>query len=641
MKIFEPISLGPLRLKNRLLMTAMSTRLAGRKGQVTDDLIEYYGRRADGGAGMITVEEATVHPQLPHVRNGLSVAGDDTISGLARLTGRIHQGGAAASLQIGLYFRSHVNGFPRYAVSKDSPNYGPECVELDHEDIAYLAGLFGRASDRARLAGFDAVEVHACHGCLVSEFLSPFWNSRTDEYGGKPGRFRFALDILEAIRGRVGPDYPVLFRISGSEFYEGGFTPEDGLDLSKLLDQNGVTGISVSGGLGHVNHIAIPPSDVPRGLFLPLAANIKAVVKVPVIVANSLTPDMAEQALEDGQADLIGLGRPLIADPEWPRKVRAGNIHEIRQCIRCNQGCFGGLQDTAMKGVTCLYNPQAGRELERELSPAPEKLKVVVVGGGPSGCEAARVAALRGHSVTLLEKEDRLGGQFILAAVPPRKEDFSRLVDFYRAELDRLKVDIRLNTEASPDTLDKWGADAYILATGSLPLVPPIPGVDKPHVHTAHQVLGGRVDIAAGPAVVIGAGATGLETADWLSERGLGVTVVEMLDAPGRDIFPGLGVKESLLARLAQKDVAILTGHRAMSIEKDEVIVSDRPLRGGGKEKRIKAGFVVLGLGGRSEDCVSQCSLPGSGPIIRVGDCECLGNALNAIHTAFDLVKSI
>ncbi len=637
MGLFDPFSLGPLQLKNRLVMTAMSTRLAGPRGQVTEALTAYYERRAAGGVGMVTVEEASVHPQLPHVRNGLGVYGEALTAGLSNLTDRIHLAGAKASLQIGLYFRQQLNGFPRYAVSLRSPDYAPDCRELTKDEIRYLTGLFGDAAARTRRAGFDAVEVHACHGCLVSEFLSPFWNRRTDEYGGTPGRFRFALEILDAIRSAVGPDYPVLFRISGSEFYEGGLTPEDGRALSVALEAHGVTAINVSGGLGHVNHIAIPPSDVPRGILLPLAAGIRKVVNVPILVGNSLTPEMAEQALLDGSADLIGLGRPLIADPDWPLKVKQGRLNEIRSCIRCNQGCFAMLRDQGLSAVTCMYNPQAGREMVRTIVPAERKRTVAVIGGGPAGCETARVARLRGHEVTLFEKEGRLGGQFNLASVPPKKQDFALLVKFYENELPRLGVTVRLETEVTPELLDTLKADVFVLATGSLPIVPRLPGVNLPHVVTAHRVLSGEVQAGSGPVVVIGAGATGLETADFLSEKGKTVTVVEMLDAPGRDIAPGIGVRESLLARLAEKKVSILTGHRAMSIEPNAVIVSDRPLNGGGDEKRIPADLVVLGLGGRPESEVAQCAMGAPGLRLHVGDCDCPGNALSAIHQAFEL----
>ena len=644
MKLFEPARIGPLELKNRLVMTAMSTRLAGPRGEVTDRLTEYYAVRAAGGVGMVTVEEASIHPQLPHVPNALGVYGNHLLPGLRNLTGRIHDAGARASLQIGLYFRQAVNGFPRFAASADAPDCGSGCMQLTPDEIRYITGLYTDAAIRSREAGFDAVEIHACHGCILAEFLSPYWNRRTDGYGGdRSGRFRFALEILEGVRRGLGSGYPVIYRISGSEFHPGGFTPEDGIALSCALERGGVTAINVSGGLGHINHISIPPSDVPRGILLPLARGIKSAVKVPVICGNSLTPEMAQQAVSEGMTDLVGLGRPLIADPEWPLKVREGRPREIRACIRCNQGCFGGLRDLKTPGLTCLYNPSAGRELERAVHPAAVKRKVAVIGGGPAGCEAARVARLRGHDVLLIEKEGRLGGQFNLAALPPKKDEFTGLAEFYANELPRLGVEVRLNTEATPEMVGMLAVDIIVVATGSTPVVPRMPGTDLPHVTTAQDVLAGKVMIDKSPVAVIGGGATGLETADYLSERGLTVTVIEMLDAPGRDMMPGIGVREALLARLVEKKVGILTGHRAMAIEPDAVVASDRPLKGGGNEIRISAESVVFGLGNRAEETMSRLETACGcrNVLCGVGDCRFPGNALNAIHAAYDLAATL
>jgi NADPH-dependent 2,4-dienoyl-CoA reductase/sulfur reductase-like enzyme len=293
--------------------------------------------------------------------------------------------------------------------------------------------------------------------------------------------------------------------------------------------------------------------------------------------------------------------------------------------------------------VTCLYNPAAGRELERTVHSAGVKRKVAVIGGGPAGCEAARVARLRGHDVLLFEKERQLGGQFNLAALPPKKDDFSRLAEFYTNELPRLGVEVRLNTEATPELMGALSVDAIVVATGSTPVVPRMPGSDLHHVRTAHEVLAGKTTIGKSPVVVIGGGATGLETADYLSERGLDVTVIEMLDTPGRDMMPGIGVREALLARLVGKKVRILTGYRAMTIEPDAVVASDRPLKGGGNEIRISAQSVVFGLGNRAEETISRmepvCSCRTL--LCGVGDCRFQGNALTAIHAAYDLAATL
>ncbi|MGD2125789.1 MAG: FAD-dependent oxidoreductase [Desulfobacteraceae bacterium] len=643
MVLFEPVRLGPVELKNRLVMTAMSTRLAGPKGQVTERLIKYYVSRAEGGVGLITVEEASIHPQLPHIEHALGVYEDDLIQDLRRLSQRIHEGGASVSLQIGLYFRQHVTGYARYVASVKAPGAGPESRELTPDEIHFLTGLFAQAARRAREAGFDAVEVHACHGCIVSEFLSPYWNRRTDAYGrDRSGRFRFPLEILTAIREKVGSDFPVIFRVSGSEFHDRGFTPQDGIAFSEALEEGGVTAINVSGGLGHINHIAIPPSHVPRGVLLPLARGIKEAVSVPVIVGNSLTPELAIQAVESRQTDLVGLGRPLIADPEWPLKVQQGRLEEIRSCIRCNQGCLGGLRDQKIGRVTCIYNPQAGYELERPIIPSKNRRRVVVVGGGPAGCEVARVARLRGHEVILFEEKNRLGGQFNLAAAAVHRRDFLKLPEFYANLLSRIGVDARLGIRATSELLESFKAEVYVLATGSVPIRPGIPGVELDHVTDAHGILDGTITLSdRDPVVVIGGGATGLETADFMSEKGMQVIVVEMLDSPGRDMTLGIGVRENLLDRLAGRKVRILTGHRALAIHRDAVVVSDRPLVGGGNEFKIPARRVVLAVGTKPDLGIGPSDGANQGVWYRVGDCESVGNAMDAIHAAFELARQI
>jgi len=476
----------------------------------------------------------------------------------------------------------------------------------------------------------------------TAEFLSPFWNLRSDAYGESlEGRFRFSLEILQGIRKRLGENYPVLYRISGSEFTPEGSTPEDAVAFSQALEENGVTAVSISGGLGHVNHIAIPPGDVPRGLLLPIGKSIKSKVSVPVIVANSMTPRLAQEAVEKGMADLIGLGRPLIADPEWPRKVENGRLDEIRECLRCNQGCFGGLRDPGRPWISCIYNKVAGREFECCIQEAENKQRIVVVGGGPTGCEVARVSRLRGHEVILLEKSDRLGGQINTASMPPKKGDFKRMVDYYEGELQRVGADVRLNTPATTALLDDLNPDAVVVATGSTPLKPSIAGAAKPHVVSAQAVLSGNVKIDKGPVVVIGGGATGLDVADFISDDRIAITIVEMLDAPGRDIYQGIGVREGLLNRLEEKNTTILTGRRVVEILDDAVRISDRPLMGGGTEAYLSAKAVVLAIGMKPVDAFIQPESQGTINWYRVGDCVNPGNAFEAIDQTFELALRI
>jgi NADPH-dependent 2,4-dienoyl-CoA reductase/sulfur reductase-like enzyme len=449
------------------------------------------------------------------------------------------------------------------------------------------------------------------------------------------------LEILRSIRSVLGPDFPVLYRISGSEFAEEGFVAEDAVALSKALEADGVTAINVSGGLGHLNHIAIPPGDVPRGLLLPIGKQIRSAVHIPVLVGNSMTPELAQEAITGGMADLIGLGRPLIADPEWPHKVEQGRLDEIRHCLRCNQGCFGALRDPKRGRISCLYNPLSGHEFEHPIEEAGTQQRVVIVGGGPAGCEFARVSRLRGHDVVLLEKEDRLGGQIHLASVPPAKADFNQLISFYTKELNRLGVDVRLNTAADPRLLKSLQGDVYVSATGSTAVRPPIPGAEKPHVFLAPDVLAGRFPIKTGPVAVIGGGASGLETADFLTTKDLSVSVIEMLDIPGRDMVAGAGVREGLLQRLSEKGVKIYCGHRAMKILEKSLIISDRPLIGGGKLTSLPAAAVVFAIGMQPHVAFGPEDIPEKALHYRIGDCSDPGDALQAIHQAFELALKV
>ncbi|MCC8027589.1 MAG: FAD-dependent oxidoreductase [Clostridium sp.] len=638
-KLFEPFQLGTLQLRNRVMMTSMSTGFADRGGLVTQKLIDYYGARAAGGAALITVEMVDLHPQLIHVRKGLLLTGEHQIPGLRRLTDRIHREGARASVQIGGFFRPGSTGLIRYSTDEITPE-GEPSLAMNKEEMSFFTSMLVRGAQRLRDAGFDAVEIHAVHGSLLSEFLSPYWNKRTDEYGGSPeNRVRFLVEIARALRKTMGEEFPILFRISSSEFTDKGYQTDDGAMYAQALESAGVTAISLSGGLGHIDHIGISPSYIPRGILLEGSGIIKKAVKIPVIVANGLTPETAEQALAEGKADLIGLGRPLIADPEWPNKVREGRV--FRPCIRCVQACIGSLRDIRNECIDCIYNTSVGREGTNELAQTETPKKVVVIGGGPAGCETARVCALRGHQVTLIEKEKELGGQFRLAALPPGKADFLLMFRYYQDILKELGVDVRYNITADAAFLKELDADVYVLAAGSTPSIPPLEGKELPKVSTAHAYLSGELEIEEGPVVIIGGGATGLETAHMFVEKGIDVSVVESLNAVGRELTASVGPKEYLLEDLQAKGCKFYTSSRAVRITEEALIVSDRPLIGGGKETSIPARWILFAAGMRPRRSLLNEETAKLGRWLAVGDCENPGNAYHAIHDAYRLALTI
>ncbi len=639
--LFQPVSIGTLTLPNRIIMSSMSTRMAKTGGGMTDRLIEHYCRRARGGASLITVELADVHPLMPHLRQTLWLHNDAAVEAMRPLTDAIHENGARASIQIGVFFRPVMAGLCQYTASLKSPEAQPHAQELTAVELDRLGDVIAMGCLRAKRAGYDAVELHGVHGSIMEEFLSPFWNRRTDGYGGtREKRMRFPLEVLEKTRRLTGDDFPIIFRICGSEFHPEGTTVEDAVAFARAAEERGLNALSLSGGIGHIDHLAISASYEKRGMLLPASRAVKENCRIPVIVANALTPQMACDAVAGGDADIIALGRPLLADPDWPRKMKEGRMEEIRPCIRCNQGCMGGLRDASLPHIFCLTNPQMGRLMQDTPPAAEHPLNIVVVGGGPAGCEFAHTAAVRGHHVTLLEKENRLGGQFRTASVPPGKADFRALSDYFEVVLPRAGVDVRLNTEAGLQMLRNMQADVVVVATGSDPVLPSVPGMELPHVCLAVDVLKGRV-VPEGTVAVLGGGATGLETAHLLAEQGHAVTVVDMLQEFGRDIVAHVGVREKLLHLLEEAGVKFMPRRRVKSVTASGVELDERPLFGGGNVELLPADSVVVAMGQRPAVALFR-ELEASGiRCLAVGDCARPGNALAAIHAAYDLALSL
>ncbi len=639
--LFQPVSIGSLKLPNRIIMSSMSTRMARTGGGMTERLIEHYSRRARGGAALITVELADVHPLMPHLRQTLWLHNDEAVAAMRPLTEAIHKNGARASIQIGVFFRPVMAGLCHYTASLKSPEAQPHAQELSAFELDRLGDVIAMGCLRAKQAGYDAVELHGIHGSIMEEFLSPFWNKRSDRYGGTcENRMRFPLEVLEKTRRLVGEEFPIIFRICGSEFHPEGTTIEDAVAFARAAEERGLNAVSLSGGIGHIDHLAISASYEKRGMLLPASRAIKEHCHIPVIVANALTPQMAYDAVAGGDADIIALGRPLLADPDWPKKMKEGRMEEIRPCIRCNQGCMGGLRDPSLPHILCLANPQMG-SLMQEVPPAARKpFDIVVVGGGPAGCEFAYTAAQRGHRVTLLEKEANLGGQFRIAAVPPGKADFRALSDYFEVVLPRMGVDVRLNIEASVDDIQAMKADIVVVAAGSVPVRPSIPGIDLPQVSLAVDVLKGKVT-PEGSVVVLGGGATGLETAHLLAEQGHDVTVVDMLQEFGRDIVSHVGVREKLLHLMEKAGVKFMPRMRVKAVTPEGVELDDRPLFGGGRIQFLPADSVVVAMGQRPSTALAGALEKTGIKCLMLGDCARPGNALAAMHEAYALALSL
>lgn len=607
-RLFSPAHIGILEIKNRIVMNAMGTLLEELDGSVGERLIAYYEARARGGAGLIVSCHTRV---VPHPRRegfmGVALWDDKFIPGWRELARRVHQHGAKFFIQLGHDGRQGLalgkNGkLDRVGPSPVSCPYVREAPrELSVEEIGEITDQFVESAVRAQEAGIDGVSLHAAHGYLLTEFVSPSANKRTDQYGGSlENRLRFPLEIIKAIRKKVGRDYPLIVRMNSFEPVPDGLTLEDARVIAPILVRAGLDGVDVSAGTYSSLELVIPPAEMRPGFNITGAETIKRVVPVPVVVNGRINdPLMAEQILEEGRADFIGMSRAFLTDPEWPMKAAKGNRDDIRRCIGCCQGClhpdgiFGG------NPISCTINPTVGKEKETQFASAAKAKKVLVVGGGPAGLEAARVAALRGHGVTLCEKAEKLGGQFAVSAHAPFKQDNAAAIGWLSRQIEENHVRVVLGREVTPQLVDEWKPDVVIVASGGVPLVPDIPGVNRTHVVTAVDVLAGKARVS-GKAAVLGGGLVGCETADFLGERGVEVTLVEMLSEIATDC--PVTSKKFLLSRLSKHGVKVMTSSSVKEILEDGIRIN----RKGVEETIGDMNYVVLALGMKSVDHLSD-----------------------------------
>jgi 2,4-dienoyl-CoA reductase-like NADH-dependent reductase (Old Yellow Enzyme family)/thioredoxin reductase len=636
--LFRVLKLGSLTLPNRVVMTTVKLGYATEAGEVTDRHVAFYARRAEGGVGLLTSEPLCIHgSELP---TQLGIDGDALIPGLERMVSAVHRAGGR--------IMAHINHAGRAA----NPQLVPEgqrvsasavlCPAnqvvprpLSRSEIAEMVGAFAAAARRVREIGFDAIEVPFSHGYLIHQFLSPHTTRREDEYGGSPGnRLRFGGEVLRAVRGEVGPDLPIVVRMNAADYVDGGLTLEDGLDLAKSLSDLNVDALSItSGTMCESVAFCLYPTGTPKAHLLPMAARIREASGLPVIVAGRIrSPAVAREALATGSSDLIGLGRPLLADPDWVRKTEAGDEQAILLCAACHQGCLGQLR--IGQGTHCMFNPLTGRESEIQLKPATAVRRVTVVGGGPAGLEAACVAAQRGHRVSLLEQGDRLGGQLNLAARAPHKEGFLDAIRYLALMAERAGVDIRLRTRATADRLIADRPDVVIVATGGTPLTIPFPGLDQTRWLLATDALEGAIPIATASVFVIGGGLIGLEAADFLAAQGKHVTLVEMLREVGADM--DALARSMLLKRLGEHGVEIHTTTRVTRLTPVAAIVQRD-----GQETRIPIETVVMAVGVRANRELAD-ALEGSGLEYHVvGDAVEPRQVPEAMREAFEVATRL
>jgi len=634
--LFSSFTIGNLRLKNRILMAAMGNNFSHPDGTVSDRAIAYYAARAHGGAGLIITETSPVSLPGRHRTRGICAYDDSFLPGLQRLADAVHGQGGAMALQLhhaGRLADPGITGVPAQAPSPIARTAGgPISKEMSPEEIEATIADFAAAALRAKKAGFDAVEVHGAHGYLIHQFLSPRLNHRKDSYGGSPeNRGRLALEVLRRVRKEVGKAFPVIFRLSAQEYVEGGYPLEEAVDWAIEAERAGASALHVSGGTTESLPGAarvIPPMVFPEGFHLPLAAAIKQRVRTPVIAVGRLgNPEVAERVLREGPADLIAAGRAFLCDPHWPRKALQGEADRIRPCVACNYCIWRLFQQ---EDLTCFQNALLGNEYRYRMEPAEKVKKVLVIGGGPGGLEAARVARKRGHRVTLWEKSPSLGGQMRLASIPPHKQTFRRALDWLTREVEREGIEIRLNTAGDSGNIIEEKPDVVILAAGARPIFPDT--FSGPKVMTAWDVLAGKE--TGKEVLILGGGMVGLETAEFLSSKGCRVTVVEMLPKPAADMEGT--TRALLLERLPASGICLKLSTKVEQVRDGRVWVESEEGKG-----CLEAETIVLALGAHPNREILRALEGKVSQLLIVGDCLEPRRAREAIHEGFAAAMKI
>lgn len=627
----QPGKIGEMVLENRLIMAAMGNALADDKGHATEAMLEYYRARAGGGAGMVITQFASISTDdiLPY---NLSLADDSCISGISRLIQIIHESGAKACVQLMhpgmlfLLFKTLPSGITIKvpSLTPGLPADRPFQV-LSTEDIEKYIVQFTEALSRAIAAGADAVELHACHGCLLSTFLSPAVNRRTDLYGGNAeNRARFVQQVIDALRRKAGPRFPLIARINGSDDVHGGVTRVEVIQQAGILSRAGASAISISSGMEYWSTLMAPSYLTPPGVMIPVAGEVKDSAQVPVIVSGKIDPDLAEQSVRDGKSDFIALGRPLLADPELPHKMFRGNSEEISSCLYCNN-CMR----TSWR--SCTVNPFLYRETASGLSKTSSPKKVMVIGGGPAGMEAAVLCRMRGHTVSLFEKEAALGGQWNVACAIPGKQGYASLVRDLEYRLKTLQVPVTLNTMVSGQMAADMKPDIAIIATGAAPAGLDLAGADDTNCVQANDIITGKA-VAGDRMVVIGGNMVALEVAVSQAQQGKKVSMVSHGALGGRK-----GPDDMITFRGLLRIISSLYIPLYLHSEVLEIYCGSLLIRFEREILSLPADTVVLATGVRPVDgLVSE--LKGLVPeIYPIGDCVVPGNAAQATYSALRL----
>ncbi|MBA1336154.1 MAG: 2,4-dienoyl-CoA reductase [NADPH] [Firmicutes bacterium] len=657
-KMLSPISIGKVEIKNRLVSSPTTANYASPDGIVTEQLLKFYDQKAASGVGLVIVEGSYISQEGKGYVYQIGIDRDETIAGLSSLADTIKKHGCKVFMQIqhcGRRSKIKLTGLQPIGASAVPYNSEADVPrEMTNDEIEETIKKFAEAAKRAQSAGFDGIDIHSAHGYLPANFLSPLSNFRTDKWGGSiENRSRFLVEVVKAIKSAVGKDFPVTIKISVDEYQMNGLTLNDSAQLVKFLEDAGADGIQASAGAPGDNNLwsldnphtfmRTLPLGTSQGCLVYLAEELKKHTDLPVIALGRInTPELAEEIISNNKADLVALGRPLLADPQWVNKAAAGKEETIRPCIGCNQGCYTKI--LKQEKICCAVNAEIGL-VDKELidfTQTVDKKKILIVGGGVSGMECARLCSMKGHEVILLEKTDKLGGQINIASVPPDRGELVLLVKYLERELTQLKVDIRLNTELTMDLLEDAMPDILICATGAHPREMNQIDFKDMQVLYANDVLAGK-KFDAQHVLIVGAGLVGCETADYLAQKGLNVSLVEIMGDVALDALPE--EREFLKKKFERFNVKVFTNSRISGVNGESVDIVT-----GDETYRVKANAAIISIGSQATlpevlDLSSRPAEIKSGnkevKVFYIGDCVKPRRVIDAIHSAYDAAREI
>jgi 2-enoate reductase len=641
-KLFTPFKIGSMEIKNRIVMSPMGTNASHSDGSITQNRIDYYAARAKGGVGMIIFGCQFVSKEFTSGSIEGVLEENYVLPRLASLCEAVHRYDTkiCAQLSCGVGRNAFPDRFKKPVSASAIPSaLDPSviCHALTLEEIKNITNLFTNSARLAVNAGFDAIEIHAHAGYLIDQFMSPLWNKREDEYGGTlENRMRFACEIIRAVRKGIPNDVPILFRISLDHRFEGGRTIADSMEIIKILEKEGVDALDVDVGSYETIDYIFPPAYLGDACLSYVCKPARKAVSIPILNSGNHTPETALRLIESGDADFVMFGRQLIADPELPNKLMNGCREDVRPCIRCNEDCVGR---TVVKRIqlSCSVNIQVLEEKRMSIEKTTSPKKIMIIGAGPAGLEAARVAALKGHKVTLFEKENVMGGQLAAAATAGFKKPLKDLIAWYKTQLNKLGVEIRFNTEITADAPELESYDKIFVAIGAVPVVPDIKGIDGANVVGIIDAHKHKELVKGNNIVICGGGLSGCDYAiELASELGKKVTIIEMDEKIARGaIFINA---KSLLNSLERNNIEVLTKCKVISIEKEGIQIQ----RADGKNDYIKADTVITAFGMRRNlPLVEQIKEKYYCKTRVIGDCEKIGRVGTAIRMGFYAASSL